>query len=159
MHAAERSESMAAGPDRETRDDRALQFVDGSGVSLWKWWLLVVVLVSGPWFGVLRHPQWNRVTWIPFRGAEDKPRDVVANFLLWVPFGWSYAGSRRRRRSIAEAVRVGGAVSFTAEAAQLFFRSRDPSATDVLMAVCGIAVGALASQMFRSRRLRRSGSV
>ena len=59
----------------------------------WPLWILVVVIASGPWFGVVRHPQWKRVTWIPFQGKEDKPRDILVNFLLWVPFGWSFAKS------------------------------------------------------------------
>ena len=57
------------------------------------------MVASGPWYGVVREPQWSRVTWIPFHGAEDKPRDMVVNVLLFVPFGWSFAKSRPRRTS------------------------------------------------------------
>ena len=113
-------------------------------MKVWKWWVLVVLAVSGPWYGAVRHPQWNRVTWIPFRGAEDKPRDAAANFLLFVPFGLSFAGEGRGRHAVLAAGLAAAAVSVPAEAAQLFFRFRDPSATDVLMAVCGSAAGALA---------------
>ena len=113
-------------------------------MKVWKWWVLVVLAVSGPWYGVVTHPQWNRVTWVPFRGAEDRPRDVAANFALWLPFGLSFAGASRGRHAVAAAALAAAAVSLPVETAQLFFRLRDPSATDVFMATCGSAAGALA---------------
>src|SRR5262245_44855832 len=106
-------------------------------MKLWKWWILVVIVVSGPWFGIVRDPQWHRVTWIPFTGFEDKPRDVAANVLLWVPFGFSFAASRPGARAIASAAAAALLVSLFVEIPQLFYVLRDPSATDVLMAVCG----------------------
>lgn len=118
----------------------------------WPFWILVVALASAPWFGVVRDPQWSRVTWIPFHGFEDKPRDMAVNFLLLVPFGWSFVRSRSGVNGIVLAAIAGGAVSLMVEVPQLFFRLRDPSATDVVMATCGAAAGALASQAFyRSR--------
>jgi glycopeptide antibiotics resistance protein len=125
-------------------------------MKLWKWWVLVVAIVSGPWFGVVREPQWNRVTWIPFTGAEDKPRDVLANFLMFVPFGLSFAAGRRGLRATRHAVLAGAAVSLAVELPQLFYRLRDPSATDVLMAMCGTAAGSLAAQAFDWRNPRRA---
>jgi glycopeptide antibiotics resistance protein len=120
-------------------------------MKLWKWWILVVVAVSGPWFGVTRTPQWQRVTWIPFHGFEDKPRDVAVNFLLFVPFGVSFARDGRNRRPLAGALLAGAALSIPVEISQLFFVMRDPSATDVLMAICGTAAGSLAAQAFERR--------
>jgi glycopeptide antibiotics resistance protein len=117
-------------------------------MKLWKLWILVVVVVSAPWFGVVRHPQWTRVTWIPFTGEEDRPRDVAANFLLYVPFGLSLAHDRGARHGVAAAALAALAVSLPVETSQLFFRLRDPSATDLLMAVCGSAAGSLAAQAF-----------
>jgi glycopeptide antibiotics resistance protein len=116
----------------------------------WPFWTLLVIAVSGPWFGVVRDPQWERVTWIPFFGFEDKPRDVVVNFLLFVPFGWSFAKTRGRR-GIAAAMAAGAALSLAVEIPQLFFRLRDPSATDLLMALCGSGAGSVASQAFYGR--------
>lgn len=120
-------------------------------MKLWKWWILVVVMVSGPWFGLTRTPQWQRVTWIPFHGFEDKPSDVAANFLLFVPFGVSFARGSRGRRVLTRALLAGAAVSIPVEVSQLFFVMRDPSATDVLMAICGTAAGSLAAQAFERR--------
>ena len=117
---------------------------------------MVVAIVSGPWYGIVREPQWQRVTWIPFRGFEDKPQDIVANFLLWIPFGWSFAASAPVMRRVAKAVALAFVVSIAVEAPQLFYRLRDPSATDVLMAICGTAAGSLAAQAFYRRDSSRA---
>jgi glycopeptide antibiotics resistance protein len=127
-------------------------------MKLWMWWVLVVIAVSGPWYGVVREPQWGRVTWIPFHGFEDKPRDIAANFLLFVPFGWSFAASRPSWRRVAATIGWAAAVSLAVEIPQLFYRLRDPSATDVLMAMCGAAAGSIAFQAFHGGNARRAAS-
>ena len=119
----------------------------------WPFWSLLVIAVSGPWFGVVHYPQWERVTWIPFFGFEDKPRDVVVNFLLFVPFGWSFVKTGGGR-GVGAAMLAGAALSLAVETPQLFFRLRDPSATDLLMAVCGAAAGSIASQAVHRRDAR-----
>ena len=123
-------------------------------MKLWQWWIVVVAALSGPWFGIVGHPQWERATWVPFHGAEDKPRDIVANLLMYVPFGWSFAATRRGPRGVLLALGASLAVSVAVEAPQLFYRFRDPSATDVFMAICGGGVGSLASQAFYGRDAR-----
>jgi len=122
-------------------------------VRSWPFWIVVIAVVSGPWFGVVRHPQWKRVTLVPFHGFEDKPRDVAANFLLFVPFGWSFAKSRLKRPTAAT-ILAAALVSVAVEIPQLFYRLRDPSATDVFMAICGAGAGSLASQAFYRRNTR-----
>jgi glycopeptide antibiotics resistance protein len=124
-------------------------------MNVWKWWVLVVIAVSGPWYGMTRHPQWHRVTWIPFHGAEDKPRDVAANFALWVPFGLSFASERRGWPRIAAVVSATFGISCAVEAAQLFFVLRDPSATDVVVGMAGGAAGSLAAQALHWGDARR----
>jgi glycopeptide antibiotics resistance protein len=133
----------------------------------WPFWILVIVVASGPWFGVVRQPQWQRVTWIPFHGFEDKPKDVLVNFLLFVPFGWSFVKTRPGWSGVAAAVAAAGAMSVAVEIPQLFYRLRDPSATDVVMAMCGAGAGSFASQAFhrgdargapRRREAREGGS-
>jgi glycopeptide antibiotics resistance protein len=114
----------------------------------WPFWILVVAAASGPWFGVVSEPQWSRVTWLPFHGLEDRPRDMLINFLLFVPFGWSFAKSHAGGKGVGLAMIAGAAVSIAVEIPQLFFRLRDPSATDVVMAICGTMAGSLASQAF-----------
>ena len=114
----------------------------------WPFWIVVIAIASGPWFGVVSEPQWERVTWIPFRGFEDKPKDVLQNFLLFVPFGWSFVKSRRGLSGLVATVAAAAAVSIAVEIPQLFYRLRDPSATDVFVAMCGSAFGSLTSQAF-----------
>jgi glycopeptide antibiotics resistance protein len=141
-------------------------------VRSWPFWIAVVAVASGPWFGVVDRPQWHRVTWVPFHGFEDRPSDVVVNFLLFVPFGWSFAKTRRVARhpaaaALAATVASAAVVSIAVEIPQLFYRLRDPSATDVVMAMCGAGAGSLASQALnrrhaggapRRREARQSGS-
>ena len=117
-------------------------------MKVWQWWMLVVIAVSGPWFGIVGEPQWHRVTWIPFHGVEDKPRDMVANLLMWVPFGLAFDGRRRGLARVAAAVSASLVLSLAVEIPQLFYRLRDPSATDVFMAMCGSAAGSVAAQAF-----------
>ena len=120
----------------------------------WPLWIVVIAVVSGPWFGIVTRPQWERVTLVPFHGFEDKPRDVLVNFLLFVPFGWSLAKSGSARGRIGTAILAAAVVSICVEIPQLFYRLRDPSATDLVMAMLGSAAGSLASQAFHGRHAR-----
>jgi glycopeptide antibiotics resistance protein len=120
-------------------------------MKVWQWWFLVVIAVSGPWYGVVGEPQWHRVTWIPFRGLEDKPRDIAANFLMWIPFGLTFARERRGFGRVAATVLASLGLSLAVEVPQLFYRLRDPSATDVAMAMCGSAAASIAAQAFHGR--------
>jgi glycopeptide antibiotics resistance protein len=123
----------------------------------WPFWILVVIVASGPWFGIVHHAQWSRVTWLPFQGFEDKPRDMAVNFLLFVPFGWSFAKSRPRGlAAIGMTMAAAALVSVAVEIPQLFYRLRDPSATDVLMAICGAGAASLASEAFHRGDPRRA---
>ncbi len=113
-----------------------------------------MAVASGPWFGVVHEPQWSRVSWIPFQGFSDKPRDMLVNFLLFVPFGWSFVKSRSSSSGVGLTLAAAAIVSIGVEIPQLFFRLRDPSATDLVMAVCGAGAGSLASQAFHGRDTR-----
>jgi glycopeptide antibiotics resistance protein len=124
----------------------------------WPVWIFVIAVASGPWFGIVDHPQWKRVTWIPFHGFEDKPKDILVNFLLFVPFGWSFGKERSGVRAVTATIAAAAAVSIAVEAPQLFYRLRDPSATDVFMAMCGAGAGSLASQAFYWRDARGAPS-
>jgi glycopeptide antibiotics resistance protein len=115
----------------------------GRGVPLWVWWIGIVWIISFPWFGLVARPQWDRVHPIPFTDPADRPRDVIANVVLFVPFGYSFG----RRGAIWQAVAMAAAVSITAEASQLFSTNRFPSATDVTSALIGSALGAAGSSL------------
>jgi glycopeptide antibiotics resistance protein len=122
-------------------------------MKLWKWWVLVVLIISGPWFGLVRRPQWSRVNWVPFADPADKPKDLLQNVLLFVPFGWSYGSGRTRRPALAGALALAFAISALAEFTQLFSMERYPSTSDVLMAVLGTALGFSGAFAWRHREL------
>ena len=106
------------------------------------WWIPVVWVISSPWVGFTTQPQWHRVHFVPLTDPADKPRDVVANVLLFVPFGYSAAGRRAKGSGFLFALGAAAAVSLSAEASQLFSTERYPSATDVAAAIVGSALGA-----------------
>jgi glycopeptide antibiotics resistance protein len=109
---------------------------------LWVWWIPVVWAISTPWVGFTSTPQWHRVHLVPLSDPADKARDVIANVLLFVPFGYSAAGRRGSPSGFLFALGAAAAVSLSAEASQLFSTQRYPSATDVAAAVVGSAMGA-----------------
>lgn len=117
----------------------------------WQFWILVIVVGSGPWFGLTSTPQWDRVTWVPFTGHEDKPSDVVVNLALFIPLGWTLMSMRPGARRMAFAVGASCAVSVAVESGQLFCILRDPSASDVLMNTMGAAIGAAGSLAWSRR--------
>jgi glycopeptide antibiotics resistance protein len=108
---------------------------------LWVWWILIVLAISFPWKGFTLRPQWSRVHLVPFTDPADRPRDVIANIVLFVPFGYSYV----RRGSWWRAIAIATVISVIAEATQLFSTDRFPSATDVTAGVVGTVLGAIVS--------------
>ncbi|CAN5838713.1 hypothetical protein BH18ACI5_BH18ACI5_23270 [soil metagenome] len=116
---------------------------------LWCWWILVVWLLSFPWIGFTRVPQWTRVHKVPFGDPADKFRDVAANILLFVPFGYSIAGRRGTIVGLVGAAAAASVVSASAEATQLFSTKRYPSATDIACGAAGAVAGALLRILFR----------
>ncbi len=113
------------------------------GVPLWSWWIPVVFALSAPWFGFTPKPQWDRLNLVPFGDPDDKPRDLVSNVALFVPFGYSFLKHRPRGPRVLLTVLAAAAVSVCAEAPQLFSTARNPSATDVTAAAAGALAGAL----------------
>ena len=116
---------------------------------LWFLWIPLVWFISFPWFGFTFQPQWNRVNLIPLADPSDRPRDVVANLLLFVPFGFSAARRRTPAQALARAAGLAAVVSISAEAMQLFSTTRYPSATDVAAAILGSLAGALSTIYLR----------
>lgn len=107
------------------------------------WWVPVVFAVSLPVVGFTRDPQWDRVHLIPFSDPEDKLRDQLVNIALFVPFGYLHGRRRSGAGAVAAAMALAALVSAGAEGTQLFSVERNPSATDVAMAMAGAAAGSL----------------
>jgi glycopeptide antibiotics resistance protein len=108
-------------------------------------WTAVILLAVVPWTSYQDHSHWARVQWIPFVTPPIKLRDLVANVLLYVPFGyWSMRlGARPRawRGLVLAAV-----LSLGTEFTQVYSHGRFPSLTDVVCNVTGAWLG--------TRRLR-----
>jgi len=118
---------------------------------LWVWWIALVWIISFPWTGFTRVPQWKRVHYLPLSDPADKLRDIGSNVLLFVPFGYSIARPRRVLGGLLIAAAAAVVVSMSAEATQLFSTRRYPSATDVASAVIGSSIGAAFAKVFWRR--------
>lgn len=116
---------------------------------LWLLWVPLVWLVSFPWIGFTLDPQWDRAHPIPLTDPGDKPQDIIANFLLFLPFGYSVARRRTPGVGLARAAGLAAVVSIIAESMQLFSTERYPSGTDVAVAIVGALVGALSTNYLR----------
>ncbi|CAN5869573.1 hypothetical protein BH24ACI5_BH24ACI5_21100 [soil metagenome] len=116
---------------------------------LWLLWIPLVWFISFPWIGFTFEPQWDRVNLIPLTDPGDRPRDIAANLLLFVPFGFSVGRRRTPARALARAAGLAAVVSISAEAMQLFSTARYPSATDVAAAILGSLAGAVSTIYLR----------
>jgi len=109
-------------------------------------WVVVIILGSSyPW--LLGTPQWGRIRWIPFLDVLHSHRllgDVIVNFFLYVPLGFSYARVRSSTgiKLIFEAGLLGSLLAVSCEFYQVFSPVRYPSMTDVLTNIIGALAGA-----------------
>jgi glycopeptide antibiotics resistance protein len=100
---------------------------------------MVIWLVCLPWPGMAPQAD-SDVQFVPFSGAADRPRDVIANVLLFLPFGYLFVASHPRRGYLL-LLGSAAAVSLTAESLQLLSPARYPSATDVVVNTGGALLG------------------
>jgi glycopeptide antibiotics resistance protein len=105
-------------------------------------WTALLLSIVVPWAGLVNHPHWMNVVWIPFT-PPLRLRDIVANVLLFTPFGTllRISESRGARVPVWVVLSISAALSFLAEATQLFTHTRVPSATDLVTNVIGAAAG------------------
>jgi glycopeptide antibiotics resistance protein len=103
--------------------------------------------LSLPIFGFTPHPQWSRVHVMPFTDPEDKPRDELVNIGMFMPLGYLFARGRRMPRALLGAMAAAAIVSIGAESTQLFSTDRNPSGTDVTMAIVGAGLGSVVGSL------------
>ncbi|HUU35569.1 MAG TPA: VanZ family protein [Vicinamibacterales bacterium] len=103
--------------------------------------ILIVLATTWPLSRFQSHAHWASVEWIPF-SKFVRPIDVVANVLLFVPFGvafsWGGTTDRRYRRAVAWAL----ACSVAVELGQVYTHNRVPSVTDLMANSAGAWLGA-----------------
>jgi glycopeptide antibiotics resistance protein len=105
-------------------------------------WLLGIAAITVPWTDFVGHTHWQKVQWIPFVSPPVKLLDVVANVLLYIPFGYSLLRASAPRVRGWHAAAIAGVLSFAVEWSQLYSHSRFPSTQDLLCNVSGAWVGA-----------------
>jgi glycopeptide antibiotics resistance protein len=114
--------------------------------------LLVLAATVPPFHALKAHTHWGKVTLIPFADRYLIPRDLLANVLLFVPFGfagpWRHAAWGRR---LAFAAAAGAVLSLCVEFVQVFSHVRLPTATDVATNTLGSVMGAALAWPRRGR--------
>lgn len=112
----------------------------------WLWTGLILLLVL-PWTTFQSHTHWSRVAWIPFVSPPIRVRDVAANVLLYMPWGYLCVRHVRAAAPRIWLVAILAAVlSFSTEASQLYSHGRFPSATDLICNIAGAIAGATSAR-------------
>jgi len=116
----------------------------------------VIAVLVPPWGDFQGHTHWAKVGWIPFYSWPVRLRDIVANVLLFAPFGAALSMNLRRSRIVTIAVFLGSLVSLVGEATQLYSHTRFPSATDLVCNSVGSGLGAWLMSSGRSKKMMRA---
>ncbi|MEQ1573030.1 MAG: VanZ family protein [Vicinamibacterales bacterium] len=104
-------------------------------------WTLVILMAVVPWRNYTDHVHWGWVQWIPFTTPPVKARDIIANILIYVPFGYLYARQRAGCRRAWRIIGYAATLSLATEATQLFSHTRFPSSGDWVCNVTGAWMG------------------
>jgi glycopeptide antibiotics resistance protein len=108
------------------------------------WTAVIVCVTTLPWKNFVGHPHWDHVRWIPFQDHPLALFDIVANVLLFVPFGYFLVRALpRRSRALARTLALAAALSASVEYFQVYSHHRMPSTTDILTNVLGAGLGLL----------------
>jgi glycopeptide antibiotics resistance protein len=126
-----------------------MRFKESMVLLLWTGAILVAVV---PW-DLQNHTHWAKVCWIPFVTPPVKTSDIVANLLLYLPWGFCFARRRAAPVRIGWVVAYAAALSIATEATQLFSHTRFPSATDVTCNVAGAWLGAVIAAVIRRQAI------
>jgi glycopeptide antibiotics resistance protein len=128
-----------------------------AGMKLWVLLVLATALIVTavtPWGDFQGHTHWSKVGWVPFFSKPVRLRDILANILLFAPFGAVVSRFGRERSALMMAVIAGGCLSLLAETLQLYSHTRFPSATDLVSNILGAALGAALSGWWLARARR-----
>jgi len=117
-------------------------------LAAWSVWAVALVAVTAPWADFQARCNWAHVGWIPFLSPPQKRADILANVVLYIPFGYvAWVSQPRLSRRLIVSMSTAAVLAFVLEASQLFSVSRYPSATDVACDIAGAAAGALLAAM------------
>ena len=116
----------------------------------WLWAFAIVLFTTLPLSNFVGHSHWDYVEWVPFRNWVRFPHhridlslDVLANIVLFMPFGYWHPAVKTRRpgTAILYAVLTAAAFSAAVELYQVYNHRRTASMTDVSCNVVGAAAG------------------
>ncbi len=102
---------------------------------------LVLLATTWPISDFQDHPHWFRVEWLPF-SQYQRPFDVVANVLLFVPFGAAAAAGATDRRRVRLVMYAGLALALAVELSQVYTHNRVATTTDIITNTAGAWLGA-----------------
>jgi glycopeptide antibiotics resistance protein len=102
---------------------------------------LIVLATTWPLSNFQLHAHWASVEWIPFTKFV-RPFDVVANVLLFLPFGVAFGWGGTTNRRIVRAVAWALVCSLAVELGQTYTHDRVASVTDLLTNTGGAWLGA-----------------
>jgi glycopeptide antibiotics resistance protein len=117
---------------------------------LWMSWTIVILMAGVlPLSNFVGHSHWEYIKWVPTVEQLQSPLivldlalDVIANLLLFVPFGLLYAGRPHARHcSPSTPVMIALALSCGIELYQVYCHNRSTSLLDILNNVFGAYLG------------------
>lgn len=103
--------------------------------------MLILLATTWPITDFQDHPHWDEVEWIPFVHYFG-PFDVVANVVLFVPFGLAIGWGGTTLRRVILALMLGLACSLAVEFAQVYSHNRSATVVDLITNTTGAWLGA-----------------
>ena len=125
-------------------------------------WTIVILMVGVlPLSNFVGHSHWEYIKWVPTAEQLRSPYivldltlDVIANILLFAPFGFSYAGrSQEKQVSPLTLITLAFLVSCSIELYQVYCHNRSTSLLDLLDNVFGAYLGFRLGSRFFERPL------
>jgi glycopeptide antibiotics resistance protein len=117
---------------------------------LWTAWTIIILMVGVlPLSNFVGHSHWEYIKWVPTVEQLRSPYivldlllDVIANVLLFTPFGFSYAGrAHEKQPSPLTLITLALLLSFSIELYQVYCHNRSTSLLDILDNVFGAYLG------------------
>ncbi len=116
--------------------------------TLWAVWIIVIgITTTIPWSSFVGHAHWNHVRWIPMPNTFFSLRawfDVVANIILFLPFGgFTVLACPRFLSPVRSATLLAFILSTGIEFYQIFCHNHFPTSLDIVSNVLGASLGAM----------------
>ena len=130
----------------------------------WAWTIFILMVGILPLSNFVGHSHWEYIHWVPSIEQLQSPLivldlslDMLANILLFVPFGFFYAGRlQQNETSLAAPIGLAFLLSFSIGLYQVYCHNRSTSLLDLIDNVAGAYVGLrVGMQFFRTELVAR----